>query len=363
MTPLKMAVVGTGALGRHHARILSKLDAVDLVAVADTRPEIGQAVAQQCGTRWVTDYRELLGAVQAVTIAVPTTAHLAVSADFLAQGIPVLVEKPLAGCLDDAERIVQLADRHNALLQVGHVERFNPATSAAWKLCGPPKYIRAERVSPFAFRSMDIGVVHDLMIHDLDLILELVRAAVTRVEAFGVSILGGHEDAVQARITFANGCIADLTANRVCPEARRSMQIWSHRGAVCVNFMSREVVAYTPSETLLYGTTLLERAVQPKTDVEQLKGEVFGTYLKVEKPPVAECDALTAELQSFVHSVLTGYPPVVDGPQLANGRQALQAMTLADQVLDAVAAHQWDGQLDGAIGPRPRLDQLQKRAG
>lgn len=357
MSPLKMAVVGVGALGRHHARILSELDSVELVAVAETNPVAGQAAAEKCHTRWVADFRELFGQIDAVSIVVPTFAHLAVASEFLSRRIPVLVEKPLAASLDHGERLVQLAEQNDTLLQVGHVERFNPATSVAWGLCGPPKYIRAERVSPYAFRSTDIGAVHDLMIHDLDLVLDLVAAPVRSVDAFGVSILGDNEDTVQARVTFENGCIADLTANRVNPKSSRTMQIWSAEGTVTIDFTSREVVAYRPSDALSYGMSPLQRAKQPGADIEKLKSEIFGKFLKVERPAVPQTDALTAELESFVDCVRHKRRPLVDG------HAGLRAMQLADQILASVRSHQWDGHADGAIGPFARPRQAIRHAG
>ena len=238
-----------------------------------------------------------------------------------------------------------LAEQHRTTLQVGHIERFNPAFEVAAKQCGTPKYIRGERLSPFAFRSADIGAVHDLMIHDIDLVLDLVRAPVRRVEAFGLSVLGAQEDTVQARITFENGCIADLTANRVNPFFRRAMQVWSLEGCVNVDFTSREVVCFEPTETLIYGVSPLERAKQPGADIEQLKKEMFGTYIRESRPEVSTRDVLTAELSSFIDAVQTGRQPRVDG------HAGLRAMQVADQIVAAVAAHAWDGIPTGAVGP------------
>jgi predicted dehydrogenase len=348
MSRLKVGVVGVGALGRHHARILAGLDSVELVAVADVSTERGRPVAESCGANWFADYRDLFSQIEAVSIAVPTTAHLAVAAEFLQRRIPVLVEKPLACNVEQATQLVELAEEQRTLLQVGHVERFNPATEAAWKHTGPPKYIRAERLSPYTFRSTDIGVVHDLMIHDLDLVLDLVRAPLYRVEAFGVSIMGKHEDTVQARLIFENGAIADLTANRVCPTPRRNMQLWSHTGCVTVDFTTREVVCYRPSDTLLYGASPLDRASQSGADIEQLKRDVFGSFVQIKSLNIGTGDALTAELESFVECVRSNGRPVV------GGREALAAMLAAGHILDCVASHQWDGQADGAIGPFAR---------
>lgn len=344
MKRLRVGVVGTGALGRHHARIYSTLDSTELVAVADTSAERGKAVAEACRTRWLPDFRSLFGEVDAVSIAVPTVAHEAVAMEFLTRRIAVLLEKPLAANLAEASSLVAAAERSQTTLQVGHVERFNPAAEVARRIAGEPKYIQAERVSPYAFRSTDIGVVLDVMIHDIDLIFGLVAAPLLDVEAFGISILGENEDCVQARLRFETGCIADLSASRVHPTSRRSMQIWSESGCVSVDMMSREVVHYSPTERLLHGESPLVRA-RRGADIEQLKSEIFGQYLRVERPDVSKADALTAELASFADCVIHGRTPVVDG------RAALAAMQAADRILQSVKAHRWNGTAFGPIGP------------
>lgn len=357
MSLLKIAVVGAGALGRHHARILSQLDDVELVAVAETNPESGRAVAEACHTRWTPDACELLDEVEAVSVVVPTSAHLGVAADFLRRGIPTLIEKPLAASVPEARQLVELAQHHGALLQVGHIERFNPATQAAWELCGEPKYIRAERLSPYAFRSTDIGVVHDLMIHDLDLILDLVRAPIRTVEALGISILGEKEDTAQARIHFENGCIADVTASRVNPTARRAMQVWSSQGCVCVDFGTREVVAYGPSQRLLFGRSPLQKSREAGADIAQLKADMFGKYIEVHESTIDAVDALTAELRSFIDCIRHRQTPLV------GGQEGLAAMLAAEQVLESLSAHQWEGHANGAIGPFPNPARQQRLAG
>ncbi|WP_339733728.1 Gfo/Idh/MocA family oxidoreductase [uncultured Gimesia sp.] len=355
MSLMNVAVVGVGALGRHHARILAGLEGVNLVAVADTNPEQGQAVAEQHGSRWVADYRDLFDEIDAVSLAVPTHVHLAIASEFLSRKIPVLVEKPIACNLAEAEELVRIAEAHDTLLQVGHVERFNPATQAAFERCSNPRFIRSERVSPYTFRSTDIGVIHDLLIHDIDLVLSLVDSEVKSVEAFGVSVMGEHEDVVQARLRFQNGCIADLAASRICPTAKREMQIWGASGCVTVDFTSREVTSYQPSETLLYGTPPLERARKAGANIEALKQDVFGTFLKVDSPDVSSADALTAELSSFVEAIRTQSDPLV------GGQQALRAMQVADRVLESMNCHEWDGSQQGAVGPFIQVPAEQRR--
>lgn len=345
MTALRVGVAGVGALGRHHARILSQMDGVELVAVADVRRETAEHIAQQHGGIATDDFREFLSLVDAAVIAVPTFAHLSVAREFLQREIPVLVEKPLASNLAESAELKELAEQTGTLLQVGHVERFNPVTQTAWPLITAPKYIRCERLSPFAFRSMDIGVVHDVMIHDIDLVLDLARSPVTRVEAFGLSILGKQEDSVQARLTFANGCIADLTANRVNPGFQRSMQIRELHRTIHVDFHAREVVCYEPTERLLHGPSPIDLAMKPGADVAALKEQMFESFLREVRPTIPEFDALTAELTEFVACVRTGAKPRVSA---AEGHAAME---VANAILQGVAAHQWDGRESGAIGP------------
>jgi predicted dehydrogenase len=335
MTKLRMAVVGTGALGRHHARILSQMPGVELVAVADSNAAAVAQVAKSCGARGTIDYHELLSEVEAVVVAVPTFAHRTVAGDFLAAGVDVLVEKPIAGTVDEARDLVELARHHGVLLAVGHVERFNPALVAARPFLADPKYLRIERLAPFSFRSTDIGVVHDLMIHDIDLALDLVAAPVANVQAFGAGILTGHEDCATARLTFSNGTIADLAVNRVSPIASRKMQVWTADGCVQIDLAARDVVRYAPSSRLKFGASLLERSRDAGADIEKLKQEIFGKYIEVHKPVVASCDQLTDELLSFTGSVRARQSPVV------GGAAALKAMQVASRVLDQIAAAPW----------------------
>jgi len=358
MTSLRMGVVGVGALGRHHARILSEMADVRLVGVADSHAERGRDVASKCKTEWFADFRDLYDRVDAVSVVVPTVAHLAVASEFLQRGIPVLVEKPIAPSTGDAEALVRLAAAHDTLIQVGHVERFNPAWQVGAPLCRNPKYIRAERTSPYTFRSIDIGVIFDLMIHEIDLMLSLLDSPVRQVDAFGIGVMGGgHEDAVQARITFQNGCIADLTASRISPTVARSWQVWSSHGCVSMDLHRREVSHFIPAPALHDGISPFDLARQPGADIEQLKKDVFGNFVKIEALPVGNGDALTAELAEFVECVQHHRQPQV------NGRQAANAVTVAEMVLNKVQTHQWDGHAGGSIGPYGRPGLSLRKAG
>ncbi len=345
MTSLRTAVIGVGALGRHHARILSGLPNVQLVGVVDSNQQQGESVAQGCGTKWFDSCEPLFDQVDAVSVVVPTVAHLAVASQFLERGIGVLVEKPIASSVAEARQLVSLAKAHRAVLQVGHIERFNPAMKTASASITNPKYIRAERVSPYTFRSTDIGVVLDLMIHDLDLILAMVKSPIDSVEAFGVAIFGGTEDSAQARIRFRNGCIADLTASRVCPEPIRKMQVWSESGCSTIDFGARTVSKFTPGSALLAG----EHIDNPPTTIEaraEMMKTVFGRFIDVVAFPVEDGDALTAELSEFVECVRTGSEPTVAG------KDGLAAIEAAKLVLESISAHCWDGSPAGRVGPR-----------
>ena len=254
----------------------------------------------------------------------------------------------MAANASHAEELVELASRHGVVLQVGHIERFNPAFQAARPLIVEPKYIRAERTSGYTFRSTDIGVVHDLMIHDIDLVLSLVRSPLRSVEAFGVTVIGGFEDVAQARLRFENGCIADLTASRISPSISRSLQAWSASGCVTCDMHTREVKRFAPSDALRFGPAPLDLARQPGADIEQLKKDIFGHFVAVETLPVDASgpDALTQELTEFVDCVRNRREPHVDG------QQALQAMIVAQAILKEMDTHQWNGLAEAANEPQ-----------
>jgi predicted dehydrogenase len=348
-----MAVIGVGHLGKEHARILAGLPDVELVGVADVNGEQVQVVARQCGTRAYTTYWPLLNLVDAACIVVPTVQHHAIASEFLRRGIPLLVEKPLASNLEQASALVDFAHQHGALLQVGHIERFNPAFEELQRHPMQPKLVECQRIGPFTGRSTDIGAVLDLMIHDLDLLLTLVQAEVRAVDALGAAIFGGHEDVVNARVSFTNGCVANLTASRVSPQPVRQMRIWAPEGYASVDFAKRRLTLVQPSEHLRFNG-LDPRRLEPGTRA-WLKDDLFGTHLQVRDQNCDHGDQLTRELLHFVHCVQTGARPRVSGEE---GRKALD---LAARILESVRTHQWEGHAAGATGPSqmpPRLGPL-----
>jgi predicted dehydrogenase len=309
MGRLRVGVVGVGHLGKEHARILATLPDVELAGVADVNLGQARAVAARCETRAFSDYRPLIGGVDAAIIAVPTVHHHAVAGEFLRHGIPLLVEKPLAVNAVQAAELADLSRRKGALLQVGHIERFNPAFEELQRRPLRPRFVHCQRLSGFTGRSTDIGAVLDLMIHDLDLLLALVGAPVTEVRATGLTLLGGQEDVAEAHLRFATGCTAHLTASRVNPAPFRRMQVWGHEGHACVDFARRQVTLAQPT---------LAAPPEPALQVLELDRN--------------QGDQLTRELQEFVYSLRTGAPPRV------RGEEGRDAVALADRILACIAA-------------------------
>jgi predicted dehydrogenase len=342
---LKLAVVGAGHLGRIHARLLSQMSDVELAGVVDPLPAARDSAAADCRVTAFADHRELLGRIDAAVIATPTRHHRAVALDFLRQGTPLLIEKPLAGNLAEADELLQTARRHGAMLQVGHIERFNPAFVAAQARCGQPRYVEAVRASGFTGRSTDIGVVLDLMIHDIDLLLTLVDSPLENVSAMGLAVLGRHEDVAQARLEFACGTVANLSASRASfnPSPKRQMQIWSEQAFVAIDFGNRTVGVVTPSDAVM----------QRQIDFESLSGEEKARFkdrlaselLRTETLEIEPTNALADELRDFVDAIRAGGQPRVTGQ---HGRDAV---AVAESILQSISSHRWSGQAAGPVGP------------
>ncbi len=335
MKSVRIGVIGVGALGQHHARILAGLPGAELVAVVDSRETQGQAVARKHAARWLPSPTELLGSVDGVVVAVPTTAHSEVARPFLEQGVAVLVEKPLANSLDSAVALRNIARFRSSLLQVGHVERFNPAFELLREKIGRPLHIRCQRYSPYTFRSTDIGVVHDLMIHDIDLVLALTGATVERVDSFGAVAFGPHEDLANARLLLSNGVIVDLAVSRINPVVERSIQVWSTTGYAAADLQSRKVVCWKPCPAVAANPGMVHDIVSITPNPLSLKDEVFSKWIPREETQASDADALTAELQNFVDCIRSGEQPRVTGDD------AVAAMEVADRVLENMTGWSW----------------------
>ena len=305
--PLRIGVVGVGYLGRHHARILSSLPGIELVAVVDINAARAVEVAGANRTRPLGDFRELLGEVDAVTIAVPTELHSEISIAFLSAGVPVLVEKPMARSVKEADAMIAAAARAGVTLAVGHTERFNPAIAAARPLIDDPRFIEVHRLGTFPERSLDIDVVFDLMIHDLDVVLSLVRSEVAAVEAVGVPVLTDRVDIANARLRFVNGCIANVTASRISRDRVRKVRFFQPAAYVSIDYAQQQVAVWR-----------LVKGEGPKPAIE---GGLVA---------VASEEPLKRELADFVDAIASRRPPLVTGEE---GRRALAlAQTIADKI-------------------------------
>jgi predicted dehydrogenase len=302
--PLRLAVIGVGHLGRHHARILSAMPEARLTAVVDTDKERAAEIAGESGTTALTDFRDLLGQVDGVIVAVPTELHAGIAVPFLERGTPVLVEKPMSRTLADADRMIAAAAAGKAVLAVGHTERHNPAVAIALRLVTTPRFIEVHRLSAFPDRSLDIDVVFDLMIHDLDVILAIVGPDVVSIEAVGVPVLTERYDIANVRLRFASGCIANITASRISKDRVRKIRFFQPDAYLSVDYASQEVEGYR----------LIRK--EPRPDIQG------GTI------PVEHDEPLRRELTDFVKAIRGGGVPLVDG---AAGRRALM---LASQIAE-----------------------------
>jgi len=344
MKRLRMAVVGVGHLGRHHARILASFPDVEMVGVVDADIKVAKHIAGIHNTQGYDRFEPLVGLVDAVSIVTPTSFHHHVATAFLARGVSALVEKPVCKTVDEAEELIELARQSGAALQVGHIERFNPAFEELMDRCITPKFIEAERHGPFTGRSTDIGAVLDLMIHDLDLILTMVPGAVREVHAVGAAVLGGHEDMVNARLVFESGCVAHVTASRISARPKRRLRIWAPEGYAGIDFVSRKVHFVQVSDDVRRHGLRIDR--MDASARARLKDEVFGRHLEVLGiDGDRNGDQLTSELRHFVDCVKFGRTPRVTGEA---GRDAL---ALAHRVLDALSNHQWEGIPNAHVGP------------
>jgi predicted dehydrogenase len=300
--PLQIAVVGVGHLGRHHARILSSMDGVRLVAVVDTKPGRAEEIASQTGTIGLTDHRQLLERrVDGVVVAVPTEIHGVVAMPFLERGIAALVEKPMAHSLTEADAMLAAAAASGATLAVGQTERYNPAVATMLPLVTSPRFIEVHRLGAFSERSLDIDVVFDVMIHDLDIILALVRSEVAAIEAVGVPVLTEKFDIANARLRFASGCIANVTASRISRDRVRKIRFFQPDAYLSIDYAAQEVE----------GWRLVRRDGQ--------RPEIQGGQI-----PVKQEEPLRRELVDFVRAVRERSPAIVDG---AAGRRALALAT------------------------------------
>jgi predicted dehydrogenase len=306
MSNVRIGVIGVGHLGQHHARLLASMDGVELVGICDINRGRADEIGAKVAAPAFTDSREFLGRVDAVTVAVPTIAHLDVALPFLQAGVATLVEKPIAPSVADADRLVEAAERGGAMLATGHTERFNPAVAAALPIISEPRFIEIHRLGTFPERSLDIDVIFDLMIHDLDLLLSVVRSEVTGIEAVGVNVLTAKADIANARLRFASGCIANVTASRISRERVRKARFFQNDAYVSIDYAAQELEVFR----------LVKNGPRPI---------IHGGKVDVDNE-----EPLRRELEDFVEAVRIGRRPGVTG---RDGRLALE---LATRVADTM---------------------------
>jgi len=308
MDRVKVGVVGVGYLGRYHAEKYANLPQTELVGVVDINLEKAEEVARTWNTRALSDYRDLIPLVKAVSIVVPTPLHSAIASDFLKQGVDVLVEKPITATIEEAEGLINLAHDRGLILQVGHLERFNAAIVATWDSIRNPMFIESHRLAFFQERGTDVDVILDLMIHDIDIILNMVKSPVREIRAVGVPVISQRIDIANARLEFQNGCVANVTASRISDKMMRKIRIFEPDAYISIDYAAKEVQIY-----------------------RKLSEASPDSYPEIvsEQIPIDERDSLEEEIKAFIHSVITREKPIVPGEA---GKEALKvALEIVEQ--------------------------------
>ncbi len=308
MKKIRAGVIGVGYLGKFHAQKYKGMEGVELVGVVDVDIKRAKEVAEGLGVEAYDNYKDLLGKVDAVSIVTPTETHRDVGKEFLSNGIDVLIEKPMTVTMEEADDLINVAKENNAILQVGHLERFNPAVTALDGIVKKPVFIESHRLSPFPNRATDVDVVLDLMIHDIDIILNLVDSELERIDAAGVPVVSGKVDIANARLKFVNGCVANVTASRVSSVPQRKIRLFQHDAYISIDYAGQEI------------------------SVTRLKKGTEKLTIEEEKIHIEKGDSLLEEIRSFVDCIKSGKSPLVSGTV---GKRALD---VAHRIQDEVKA-------------------------
>jgi len=334
MDKVRTAVVGAGKMGAIHAKVYDQLAQSDFVAVVDIDAERAERLAKQYNCRAFTDCAEILGKVDAVTIAVPTVHHLKLAKTFIENKVAVMIEKPLAANVKEGRKIVELAKKHNSIAATGHSERCNPVVQAMKRLDIEPKFIEATRISPYPFRSTDVGVVLDVMIHDIDIILSLAASKIKKVDAVGVSVIDKKEDICSARICFENGCIANVTASRLALKTERKVRVFSRQAYLSVDYLRKSGIVIKADPNVNIVKWIKER--QDAGDFNLLNVN-WPELLHIEQLHIDDKEPLRLEQEAFLHSCVdkTVKPEV-------SAEEGLAAMECAEKILASVKRHKWD---------------------
>jgi predicted dehydrogenase len=333
---IRVAVLGAGSLGKEHARVYAELAAsgrVQFTGLYDVIPESARRVAEKYQVRPFGSAAEAAASCDALSIVTPTSTHYDLAKPLLAQGKHLLIEKPMANQAGQAAELVQLAQQHQCVLQVGHVERFNPVLRYLETVATDPRFIEAHRLSPFPARSTDIGVVLDLMIHDLDVVLAFVKSPVISVDAVGIPVLSATEDIANARLRFANGCVANLTASRVSPERLRKIRVFSAGPAtsyISLDYRAQEGFIYRIAREGEEESSLFRKLLKAKES--SIVSQFAGKKIVREPVPIAKEEPLKVELDSFITCVEAHQMPLV------SGEAAKRALDLAFDITSRIAA-------------------------
>jgi len=327
----RIGVIGTGHIGRLHSRILSEVAGAEFCCVYDQNTQAANEVARAHGVRAAASMEDFIHSVDAATVATPTPFHFSIGKRLLESGRHVLIEKPITETTADAQALVDLAKAKGLSLQVGHVERFNPVLSALEARLHQPRFIESHRLSPYPNRSTEIGVVLDLMIHDLEIILHLVRSPLLSVDAVGVPVLSASEDIANARLHFENGCIANLTVSRVSPERLRKIRVFQEDCYLSLDYMRQEGFVYRMAEEHRRESSLLTKLFASGDTT--LVSEFAGRKILREPVPIEKGEPLKRELLDFVRCAKAGAEPKV------SGREATAALALALDITNRIQAH------------------------
>lgn len=347
MSQMRIGVVGGGNLGKIHARLLGEHRSVNLVAVADPVESVREQVSKTLDTKSVADFRDLIGHIDAAVVATPTRFHYEVASELLGHGIHTLVEKPLTDSVSTSQELISLAERNNCIIQVGHVERFNPAFAAALRHVGKPKFIQASRTSGYTFRSTDIGVVFDLMIHDIDLVNSMVGGSLVETRAVGFSMFGGNEDMAHARLQFSCGAVANLTASRCSYSPERTMQIFGTDGFANIDF-AQSKVSFVEVPAFMKGRQVDFFALDEQQK-QFVRESLFSRVLPLQEVEIERTNAILDEQRDFFEAIQGGRRVRVPA------QQGAEAVAVAQSVLDSIGSHCWSEGAATMTGPMPML--------
>ena len=334
MNKIRTAIIGAGKMGAIHAKVYNQLAQSDLVAVVDTDLQKAKKLADNYNCDTYTNCRDIIGKVDAVTISTPTIYHNEIAKVLIENGIAVMIEKPLAANTTEAAEIVELAKKHNTILAVGHSERCNPVVQAMKRLDIEPKFIEANRISPYSFRSTDIGVVMDVMIHDIDIILSLAASKIKSVEAVGVNVITDNEDICNARIGFENGCIANITASRLALKTERKVRVFSRQAYLSMDYFRKTGIVIKTAPNIDVVQWINQRQQAGDFDFTTVN---WPDLLHIEELAIDDREPLSVEQEAFLNAVADkNLKPEV------SGEDGLAAMQCAEMILNAVKKHKWD---------------------